>query len=269
MTHLYKDIPNAEYHDNKSLSRSDALTVLKAGPATAKYNREHREEGYSPALKFGTQFHTAMEGLDEFHRKYGMEADGDRRTVAYKDAMKRMRAESPDKEFIKREDHAALVAMADKIRTHSQYKTWIGKEPIREASLFGTVDQLSIKARPDLINLTHNMVVDWKTTTDGSLHGFSKSVSNFGYWLQPAWYGALLEDYFGHPFQFVFVCVEKHPPYNVSWYELSDTWLRYAKQRMTEALTLWRHAANTNEWRAYSEHCQTISAPQYVRENVL
>lgn len=268
MTQLFRDIPNEEYHDNADLSRSDGITILQAGPATAKYNKEHKEETYSPALRFGTMFHTAMESLDEFRRKYGIEADGDRRTRAYKDAMVALHAKHPDKEFVKQEEWDAVSEMSNRICTHPRYKELVGKDNIREASFFGSVNGVSIKARPDLINLTDGIIVDWKTTSDGSPQEFAYSVSKFGYWLQPAWYKALVEDYFNREFRFVFVCVEKHPPYNVSLYEQSDIEERYAKKQMAIALDAWAHAKETGEWTAYSEDIVTMPPRRFVVEQM-
>lgn len=268
MTQLYKDIPNAEYHDSSALSRSDGLTILKSGPGTAKFLREHKEESYSTALRFGSMFHTAMEGLDEFHRKYGIEADGDRRTRAYKDAMQALHAKYPDKEFVKQEEWDAITAMSDQIRKHPKYKWLVGKDTIREASLFGEVDGVSIKARPDLLNLTANIIVDWKTTQDGSPSGFQHSVNSFGYWLQPTWYRALVESYFGKKFRFIFVCVEKSPPYNVSLYELPEVEDRWAERQMHAALDTWREAQASNNWPAYSEDVVQLTPRRFVVEQM-
>jgi len=74
-----------------------------------------------------------------------------------------------------------------------------------------------IKCRTDY--LAGDIIVDVKTTDDASPAGFGKSAANYRYPLQVAWYHDVLDAAFvEHPAHWVFLAVEKEPPYAIGLY---------------------------------------------------
>lgn len=263
---VYADMTNEAYHDHEALSRSDGVCIIDAGPRTAKHKRDHKDDSYIPALVFGTMFHTAMEDLDEFRRKYKVEPQGDKRTKAFKEARTAMYAANPDVTLVSQAEYDAIQDMHSAIERHPQLWDCIGRDGIHELSLFGGCAGCRVKARPDYLCQSSRTIVDWKTTQDASLRGFTGSLWRYGYWLQPAWYKRLVDEAFDASYTFLFVAVEKSPPYNVAIYEVASEILSYGAQKMTEACASWAKAVSTDQWQAYPENVQTINAPQWVIE---
>ena len=76
-----------------------------------------------------------------------------------------------------------------------------------------------IKCRTDYLHDSGAMIVDVKTTDDASPSGFGKSAANYRYPIQTAWYNHVLDSAFGeHPANWVFLAVEKSPPYAIGIY---------------------------------------------------
>jgi len=266
---VINDMTNEAYQDAAGLSRSDALCILDHGTLTAKYRKENRQVKSSPAMEFGTMFHTAMESLHEFERKYYIEPAGDKRTKAVKDAIEQMKADFPDKTLVPEKDYLAVLDMHHAIIEHPQITPlFTGSYREVELSLFGEMYDVLIKARPDAVFVDAGVIVDWKTTQDASKPGFSKSVSQFGYWMQPVWYKELVEAYFGKPFRFLFVAVEKEAPFNVAVYELGPKYDEIAGVEMRQAVAMWRNSERTGKWTAYPESVQTLDAPDWMVQSI-
>ncbi len=71
----------------------------------------------------------------------------------------------------------------------------------------------------NLLSDSGAMALDLKSTKDASPAGFGKACANFRYTLQPPWYFDVLDAAFGeHPQHWVFIAVEKVPPYPIGIY---------------------------------------------------
>jgi exodeoxyribonuclease VIII len=82
---------------------------------------------------------------------------------------------------------------------------------------------LLLKARPDLVNKKKRILLDFKTTTDASFNSFRRSIANFSYDIQSAFYLDGVNAALGTDFnRFIFVAVEKQAPYEIALYELDE-----------------------------------------------
>jgi len=112
------------------------------------------------------------------------------------------------------------------------------KSGIAECSFFSKVDGIDVKCRPDYYKEDIGIVVDLKTTDDASPQGFSKAVANFGYHTQASFYLKVLESMELNAFKFVFIAVEKKPPYMVGIYELDYESLQKGCRNIEKAFKL-------------------------------
>lgn len=94
-----------------------------------------------------------------------------------------------------------------------------------QSSIFWTDKKtgLNLKTRPDVIKSSKNVVIDIKTTTDGSPENFSRALTIFDYPIQAAMQidgvinGGLMDkvDYY------FWLVLEKEPPYSAQLYEFT------------------------------------------------
>ena len=125
---------------------------------------------------------------------------------------------------------------------------------------------LECKCRPDWLTNDRSLIVDLKTTEDASPAGFRKSIGNWRYHVQASWYLDGIERATGtRPDQFIFICVEKKPPYAVAVYAADAEMIAAgAKQARLDLDTLAVCKA-ADAWPGYSDQIEMISLPPWMR----
>lgn len=105
------------------------------------------------------------------------------------------------------------------------------------------------------------IIPDLKTCASAEPDALSKAVNQHGYHQQSAWYrdGAIALGLGGEDTAFVFVCVEKTPPYVVTVIELDHTAMRIGAMRNRRALQVYERCTKTGHWPPYSEDIEQVS----------
>jgi exodeoxyribonuclease VIII len=120
------------------------------------------------------------------------------------------------------------------------------------------------KCRPDW--LTSNLIVDLKTTEDASPRGFQRSVANYRYHVQAAWYLDGIEAVTGtRPDQFIFICVEKKPPYAVGVYAADAEMIQIGAETAARDLEVYATCKAADAWPSYSDQIEPLSLPAWMR----
>ena len=185
------------------------------------------------------------------------------RTNAYKAAFAEMQDHAPDKRWLNQSDYELCMRMADSAREHPLLKTFLGKSDtiIEGTGLFG-YQGADCKVRPDLFNEGAGVVLDLKTTQEGDPRGFTSSVRKYGYDFQACWYMEGLRAMGYDPKQFIFLVVEKSPPFLTSAYTIDASQLEKQKPRMGEACRMWKECMKSGVWPGYGDHIQTIGTTE-------
>jgi exodeoxyribonuclease VIII len=102
-----------------------------------------------------------------------------------------------------------------------------------------------------------NVIYDIKTTDDASPGAFLRTVQQYRYNLQSLMYRqiACLD-------RFVFIVVEKEPPFAVCFYELGNELNAKAFMDFERVTKLYKHCTETNSWEGYSSEIQMLDIPQ-------
>jgi exodeoxyribonuclease VIII len=110
------------------------------------------------------------------------------------------------------------------------------------------------------------LLVDLKTTEDASPRGFAKSIAQWRYQVQAAWYMDGVEQATGtRPEQFLFVCVEKKAPYAVAVYAADAEMIAAGAQTAARDLDVLATCKAANAWPGYSDQIEPISLPPWMR----
>lgn len=115
-----------------------------------------------------------------------------------------------------------------------------------------------------MLTLDNTVMLDLKTCEDASSEGFSKSFMSFGYWMQASHYLAMARKS-GLPVKrFIFIAVEKNPPFSVALYELDEESLKKAdliRHRLLETLS---DCIARNEFPAYQKGVTPLTLPHWI-----
>lgn len=119
------------------------------------------------------------------------------------------------------------------------------------------------RCRPDWWR-DDNLIVDLKTTEDASPEGFARSIAKFRYDVQDAFYTDGVQQATGkRPKAFVFIAVEKKPPYGVGVYVLDAETKDLGRAQYQHDLRVYAGCLRTGEWPGYGDKIQTISLPAW------
>lgn len=252
------NMPADAYHATDAVSASLLKQIAKS-PAHAKAYLQQQQEP-TPAMLFGTAFHTCVLESERFDNEYAV-FEGDKRTKDGKATYERLVSEG--KTIISASDYATITAMASAIGDHPAASKLVRGDGKTEVSMFWDDDEtgLACKCRPDiwLMRGAGSVIVDLKTTEDASPEGFSRSIQTYGYGIQAAHYlaGSGAD-------AFLFVAVEKKAPFAVAVYELDPLSLEICEKQRRGLLEYWANCREAEMYPAYSDECQMISLPAWA-----
>ena len=136
----------------------------------------------------------------------------------------------------------------------------------RDVALDVLVDMLrNSRFDAEEIEREKGVIVDLKTTRDASPDGFAKSVAQYRYHVQAAFYSDGYKAAFGEaPRGFVFIAVETEPPYLVAVYVASETMTSRGRIEYQTDLDTFRECLATDTWPGYSSSPLTLDLPKWA-----
>jgi exodeoxyribonuclease VIII len=257
------DLTNAEYHASPAISKS-GLDLIRKAPALYRWRQANPIE-QTPAMRLGTLTHTVVLEPDLFERETAVRPEGiDQRTSAGKLAWAEFEVQAEGKEIISEEEWTKLAAIRDAVRSHPAAAKALAGSPVIEQSIFWDVDDIACRCRPDAVT-ERGVIVDLKTTRDASPDGFAKSVAQYRYHVQAAFYSDGYKAAFGEaPRGFVFIAVETEPPYLVAVYVASETMTNRGRIEYQTDLDTFRECLASDCWPGYSSSPLTLDLPKWA-----
>lgn len=255
-----------EYHSSIGVSKS-MLDRLHPTPLHFKSTPAKRADYFD----FGECLHSLLlEKEDRFHLQpeYRDEAAGlkwnNNATVCRK-----WNDDHADKPILTAAETGMVRAMASAVHTHPFCGPVLAGAKV-EQSIFAEdpATKLLLRCRPDVLPVRGrirgiNPLVDVKTAKAADKRSFERSIHARRYHVQAAFYLYVCE-LAGMDFDsFIFIVVEKHPPYAVAVYDLDPESIRQGKREFIRDLNVYQRCIETNQWPGYNERPELISLPEY------
>ena len=260
---VFVEMTNEEYHAHPAMGSSDVRKLMRS----PLHLRGHEEPAVRPPhFVFGSAVHAGYLEPEEFVKAYQpkpAEIDGKGpRTTYYKDWMK---AQPQDVNWMTMEDYDKALNCIDAALNHPVTSEVFKGEPKIEGSLFFTLHGVECKARPDLVSFHEDGVdvLDLKTTTDASPAGFRSTLGKLQYHIQEWFYRQALEKAGLKVNRFLFLCVEKAPPYATAAYVVDDDDVRGAGEEVEKALLTYKDCVHQDRWPGYAEEVMEVSLPPW------
>ena len=262
---------NADYHAHPAISKSH-LDLIARSPLHywARYIDPKRVMPEpTPAMRLGSALHTHVLELHKWDREYVVAPDGiDRRTKAGKEAWSAFEAEAAGKTVLSRDEADHVMHMGRAIHSHPAAAMLLNLPGEAETTHVWTDANtgLGCKCRPDWLTKDGSIVVDLKTTEDASPAGFRKSIGQWRYGVQAAWYSWGLQEATGiRPAQFIFCAVEKKAPYAVACYAADEEMIQLGMETAMRDLQRIAECRTAERWPGYSDQIEMISLPNWLR----
>lgn len=264
---LHPHIAPAAYHERiQGVASKSALDIV--GRSAAHYKRwlDGAADEPTPALLFGAAFHCAMFEPDRFANDYAIQPNfGDCRFKEAKAERERWRASNDGKTPIDPDDGAAIAGMIASIRRHPKAGPLLASGTPELTMLWTDPETgLRCKGRADFFAPQFRTVIDVKTTEDARPPAFAKSVANYGYHRQAAFYTNGFQAV-GAPLDlFVFVAVEKVAPYLVKVHTLDGDALALGEASIRRDLLAMRACIESLDFAGYDPEINVISLPPWA-----
>ena len=257
---MWKEIPNSEYHSEYStyLSSSDLRRILRSPahwrapkPATSK------------AQEFGTLAHEAVLEPDSWKARCRPSSKIDRRTTEGK-AVAQWQANQTEKfgiQFIDETLYNQIEALAANVHARLG-NSGLFTGGVAELSGFSEIYGCNVRIRPDY--LKDDLIIDLKTSSDSRIENFQRSIFNYGYDLQAAFYLDCAFEIDGKARKFLWVVVESDAPHGVCVYEPDEAVLERGRKLYRQAIKTYLECAEIDYWPSYPTTTQTIKLPRYM-----
>lgn len=264
---MIKKMSNKEYHTAEGLSKS-MMDKINKSPAHFKYSQDNPEE-QTESMLLGSLLHTLILEPRLLKKEYAVLPFIDRRTTAGKVAYAEFIELNKNKTVITEEQLQMVSKWADAIKKHPKAKLLLKpKTGQNEVSIFWK-DKLTgetCKARLDRI--VDDYIIDLKTAISTQPDDFARKAYELGYHRQAYWFSEAFEQEFGKkPEGFLFISVEKTPPYNVVVYAATEFFIEVGAIDSRKLLNTYHECKETNNWFGYdgaNYDVQDLNLPNYV-----
>jgi hypothetical protein len=262
---VYAGVPFEDYLRWDAVSQSQ-LKELARSPAHLRAKLAAPDED-SEALRIGRAVHAAVLEPDTFEKAFGIMPDGtDLRTKVGKELRDAIAAKGATP--LKQAEADRVFGVRDAILAHAAAGHLIRSEGPAEQSLVWIDEETGVlcKARHDkhAHAIGGGVVVDVKTTTDASPREFERTVFNFGYHRQGAFYMRGAEALKLPVSHFAIVAVEKDAPFACAVYRLNEAALDAGDAEVVALLNRFKRCTAAGTWPAYPETVQDLALPDWA-----
>lgn len=257
---IYPDMPDADYRATKAVSCS-VLKRFAEAPAKALVPSKDTE-----AMTAGRLIHSALLEPHKFEGRYA-KTDLDRRgTKAWQAAQE----EAGCRQLLKADEFDKMATLRDAVLAHPTARELLAPGLEAEASMFwrDEVTGLFCRGRVDGLRRDQRLIVDVKTTVDASPPEFAKSAGNYRHHWQEAFYRHGVKSAPGgfEADRFIFIAVEREPPFLIGIYELSPSAVAQGDREVMRALHEYAECERTGIWPGYAPEIVMVDLPIWAME---
>ncbi|UNY40260.1 exonuclease [Paracoccus phage vB_PmaP_KLEP18-1] len=256
---IHLNIPNKDYHAGAGVSKSGLWQIHKFSPAHYAYAPPEERNHFD----IGEAGHIAVLEPDTFEARVhcGPEDRRGKKWLAAKDE-----CDAAGWLLLTSGDYDKALKIRDTIHADTTLNHLITRgDRMIEASGYWTDPQTGMlcRCRPDLWRRDLRLQIDLKTTVSARQEDFARSVVNYGYHAQEAFYTDGWSQTGNQVDAFLFVAVEKKDPFCFSLYELPPSIVDEGRAIMRKSLGRYAECVATQTWPGYATGVQELTFPRW------
>lgn len=261
---------NEVYHSDISRIGKSGLDLIAQCPAKyyAKYLDPNRKrEKKTPALVTGSALHCIVLEDHKFAELFAVmpEFSGTGSQARKEDWI----TANKGKDFISLETYDQVSRMRDSVMRHPLVPELLSQGVVEQRIDWENLETGAMcKAKPDFRNTRNRLIVDLKSTEDASEEGFTRSAFKYRYHVQAPFYtdGAIANGL--SPEGFVFIAVEKEPPYLVNIFYADEEMMSFGRRTYHRDLETYMDCVMSGQWPGYSPEIKPLSIPRWAANNL-
>lgn len=260
---LIPGIPIEEYHSGPGVSKSQ-LDKVDRSLLHYIYSLEKEDDDETKEQRFGRAFHSFI--LEPELGNVIVEPVVNKKTNDGKAILKEFYLANAGKNIVTPDELVALQGMKKSVLADPDASALVLSPGRVENSAYWYDKKTGLlcRCRPDKM-LDNGICIDLKSAADASPEGFAKAVANQRYHVQDPFYSDGIKAATGQaPKGFVFIAVEKKPPYAVGVYQLDDQAIEEGRAVYRKNLLALSEAKCTNIYRGYTSRITTLSLPRWA-----
>jgi len=262
------DISMETYLAHDSVSRSQISLLDKMTPKHFKFSRDNPSvRKQTPDMLIGSAVHKYFFERDEFRQCYLTAPELNLRKKADREEMEIFKADAAriGQEVLTKEQMAKVEAVGDALHANKAVSSLVSGG-VTERSIFRPYNKFTLKTRPDYYKEECNTIIDLKTCKDVSPKGFLRSVIDYQYYVQDAYYVDAVAHFREAKPRFLIVAVEKEPPYESAIYELENSFQMVGRATYIRALALIQECMDKDQWPGYPDTAIDLRCPDWLWE---
>lgn len=260
-----------EYRNHPAVSRSELFKITES-PEKFKFYKDNPPEP-TPALIFGQAFHKLVLEPESFNEEFAVIPVCDRRTTQGKELFLEFLETSENKILITQDEYIQATEMRDSILNNPLAVKLLNGE--REKPFFWTDEMTGeeCKCRVDCIPRINgmNILVDVKSAGQADTESFMKDSIRYGYDFQSAMYSEGVKANTGKEWSFVFLVVEKEPPYAINILQADPIFVRRGYDTFRELIGIYHDCKTTGNWYGYLgkfDMINNLSLPSWLAKEI-
>ena len=262
------DISNNEYHSSAGISRS-MLMDFKRSPYHYWYKHlsgHYEREDATPAMNLGSAVHTLVLEEHKFDSEFFV-IKTDTKPRKDSKAYQMLLTEAEGKIILSRDEYIHAGKMALSVKNDVDARTLLNSCKIEQSIYFThKVTGMQCKVRPDA--WCKGLVMDLKTSGDASYKAFQSSAMNYGYFIQAGMMQEALQSVGESLECFTDLVVEKHAPFPLAIYMMTEDALDYGIKQFDNLITGLAKCLEKDKWPSYG--IRELEVPNWVKyENEL
>lgn len=243
------------------------LDLIERSPLhfwAAKLDPKREKPEETEALIIGRAIHTATQEYAQFNQEFVVSPGFNRRKNDGKAEYADFVAKHAGKDILDQDQYNLVMKVREAILNHPLAKRLLMSGYVENTYYWTDPDTgVKCKCRPDFLNKL-GIGVDIKSTEDASPDAFGRSATKYRYPVQGAFYTDGLEANGIYLDSFVFIAVEKKPPYAVACYELPSRGYDIGRQQYKANLRTYAECKASNEWPGYSDIITPLQLPGWA-----
>lgn len=260
-----------EYRQHPAISRSQ-LFKLRESPEKFKYYMDNPEQP-TPAFVFGQLLHAMVLQPETVDEQFAIAPICDRRTTVGKKLWAEFEEQAESKTVVTADMIEQAVAMRDKLMGNGYVQQLLAGEKEKPFFWADELTQEECKCRVDCLTSINgmNIIVDLKTAESADTDTFMWHAIKYGYNLQTAMYGEGVKANTGRECVFVFVVIEKKPPYAINILQADKAFVLHGFDLFRELIGTYHECKQSGNWWGYlGKHniINNLPLPAYLAKEI-
>lgn len=260
-----------EYREAPGISHSQ-LIKLKDSPEKFKYLQEHPEEP-TEALIFGQAFHMYVLQHNIFYDNFAIAPGCDKRTTPGKKIWNDFCENSKGKTVITLKMFEQIEEMTKKLLSNPLVKVLLNGEHEKEFFWTDKHTGEKCKCRVDVLSLIkgRRVITDLKSADSAETSVFMRKAIEYHYHTQAAYYTDGVKVNINEDTDFVFVVIEKKPPYAINVLQADDLFIKYGQNECRQLLNTYHDCNVSGNWYGYNgkdNRIGVLELPNYIAMNM-